>query len=188
VSYQYDIFVSYTHGGEAGEWVRNHFEPRLRGSLELYMASEPRIFWDRDIEAGALWPDTLREALLRSRFIVPVFSHPYFRSRWCVAELNTMIAREDALGGPTKLVYPVKFFGEGFPDEIEAIEYEDLSTWAYPSSGFQHSERYLDFTDAVRAFSGRLAQRLPNAPEWADGWPVRLPEVAPRREVAVPRL
>jgi hypothetical protein len=193
MSYAYDVFISYTRRGEAGDWVRNHFEPRLRGWLDQSMVEAPRIFWDRDIETGQTWPITLRTALAQSRVLVPVLTMPYFRSAWCVAELNTMIAREQMLAlrsaeNADGIIYPVRFFGEGFPDPIPAIQYEDMSEWAYPNVGFQEAVKYMDFVDAVRAFASKLAQRLPQAPDWHPDWPVRMPEPAAMTEVPVPRL
>jgi hypothetical protein len=199
LSYEYDIFISYTRGGVTGEWVRNHFEPGLRGWLELTMLEQPRIFWDPDIGTGQTWPNALRSALARSRIIVPVLTYPYFRSEWCRAELNTMIARERALNLRTGqdldgLIYPVRFHGEDFPPTIRTLQYRDMSRWAYAEPGFRETSLYLGFVDAIKAFAAELADRLPAAPDWAADWPECLPEapplteLAPLSQVAVPRL
>jgi hypothetical protein len=199
LSYQYDIFISYTRGGVTGEWVRNHFEPGLRGWLELAMVEQPRIFWDPDIGTGQTWPETLRTALARSRVIVPVLTYPYFRSTWCIAELNTMIAREQILHLRTAdrldgLIYPVRFHGEDFPPPIPTIQYRDMSAWAYPDPGFRQSTDYMGFVDEIKGFAAELAARIPQTPAWAEDWPERIPqtppltELAPVGNVAVPRL
>jgi hypothetical protein len=192
LSYHYDIFISYTRRGEAGEWVRNHFKPRLEGWLEQAMEVAPSIFWDRDIESGQVWPDALREALSRSRIIVPVLSHPYFRSRWCLAELNTMIARAQVLGPngvPTeRIIRPVRFYGDGFPEPMGQMQYEDMQEWAVPQRVFETTAPYVDFVRAVQTFAGKVAGCLPQAPPWDANWPVRMPEPAPLATIEVPRL
>lgn len=192
MNYRYDIFISYTRGGEAGDWVRNHFQPQFKGWLEQTMPSQPAIFWDRDIDVGQSWPTALREALAHSRIVVPVVTHPYFRSEWCLAELNTMIARAALVAdigvGPEQIIKPVLFFGEGFPEPIASLQYADMRKWAYPAPVFQQTAAWIPFLDAVKAFAGTVADSLPQAPPWDPHWPVRMGQPAPLAEVELVQL
>ena len=92
--YKYHIFISYRRAGEAGEWVHNHFFPVLKGRLESMLPEEPKIFIDENIEKGSKWPEKLAQALHQSRCMIAVWSPGYFRSTWCVAEWETLLARE----------------------------------------------------------------------------------------------
>jgi hypothetical protein len=157
------------------------------------MPVAPQIFWDPDISPGDQWPAALRDALARSRILVPVFTNPYFRSSYCLAELNTMIARENALalrarGSSQGIIYPVRFYGDDYPETIREIQWVDMSDWAYPDVSFRETVQYIGFVDAVRAFATKLAHCLPLAPEWAPDWPERLPEPTPLTEIPLPRL
>src|SRR5271157_4467432 len=96
--YMHDIFLSYTNRDPVGPWVRNHFHRLLKSWLSNYWGQEPEIFIDRDLETGVRWPDALREHLLHSKLVVAVLSPPYFRSRWCLAEWQSMLNRQENLG------------------------------------------------------------------------------------------
>ncbi len=190
MSYEYDIFVSYTRAGVAGDWVRNYFHGELRGWLEETMETPPRIFWDRDIETGQNWPQKLQDALARSRFLVPVFTHTYFRSQWCMSEFDTMAARcEDA--GDAALIFPVRFHGDRaqFPERARSIQDTDMRDWAYTTRGFADTSKYLDFVDAVKALCQAIAAAVPHAPAWSADWPtLQVTPTAPAPMVVVPRL
>ena len=192
MSYDYDIFISYTRGGHAGEWVRNHFQPQLKGWLDQTMDRHPAIFWDPDIQPGEQWPATLRHALAHSRIIVPVLNAPYFRSEWCLAELNTMIARAAVLADadvtPRQLIQPVRFAGEDFPEPIPSLQYKDMEEWAYPGLVFQQTVQWLAFVDAVRDFARSIKAVLATSPPWAPDWPVRTPPPPALTEIELVRL
>ena len=107
--YQFDVFVSYRRSGpgNAATWVRNYFHRMLEDCLADELG-RTAVFIDSEVETGAVWPPLLREALARSKILVAVWSPPYFHSPWCLAEWRTMEARERALGGTARLVYPVR--------------------------------------------------------------------------------
>jgi hypothetical protein len=113
LSYRYDVFLSYRRSwpGNAGRWVRNHFHRLLVDCLSDQLDWEPKVFFDLEAETGSHWPSMLEDALLHSKMLVGVWSPPYFRSAWCLAEWKTMLAREQivAPARPAGLVYPVVF-------------------------------------------------------------------------------
>src|SRR4051794_13044009 len=118
--YQYDIFISYRRAPPVSDWVENHFRRLLEEWVgESFAEREPRLFIDTRVETGTDWPLELRNALLRSCLLVPVWSPRYFRSAWCMAELRSMRAREQQLGMRTQsdssgLIFPVRF-NDGVP-------------------------------------------------------------------------
>ena len=182
MAYKYDIFLSYNRHGDNGEWVARHFKPRFEERLRNLLQYEPRIYFDEDDETGKNWPNALAQAMSRTKLLVPVFSPPYFRSRWCLAEWSTMRARETALGmggldKPELLIHPVVYSdGDTFPDDAKSTSYEDFSDLNYPMECFKHSEEYLRFFKRVDRFAKVLAARLPGVPPWEDHWPVLRPD------------
>lgn len=196
MGYEYDIFLSYPRAGHAGEWVRNHFHPLLKGCLNEELAEAPSVWFDEDQDPGVNWPANLRRALLRSRILVAVWSPSYFRSTWCMAEWESMRAREQVLGfateeNPQGLIYPVVYGdGDSFPLAAKATQYRrDLSQWGFPLPQFQKTEQYMHLWDCMRQVAGDIATRLGTVPAWADGWPVvDMPNIAPPSRSPLPRL
>ena len=193
MSYEYDIFVSYRRTPPVSTWVQNHLRPQLEQWLGAAMTTQPRIFLDVDLETGAVWPEALRHALSRSRFLVPVWSPAYFTSAWCLAEYRTMRAREDLLNlrsshNPEGLIFPIRFNdGAAFPHEAQEIQQCDLSRWTYSAPSFAHTVEYVEFERAVRALAEEISEKLPNAPAWNAAWPAETPEPPPEPIVPVPR-
>jgi len=193
--YRYDLFLSYRRTPNVSAWVHNHFHPRLRDCLSDELADEPRIFLDVAQDPGTPWPANLRYALQRSRLMVAVLSPPYFRSRWCLAEWQTILRREQMLGldGPqsaVRLVYPVQYSdGEEFARNARHLQMDDrFKKLRYPQPAFAESNRYLDFHDALVSLAECLADRLRNAPSWQPDWPIEEPEPSAPAPASVPRF
>ena len=156
----------------------------------------PRVFIDTgSIETGAEWPKSLERALLRSCFLVPVLSPNYFRSRWCVAELQTMRERERVLNlrtidNPRGLIHGVRFHdGDAFPPEVRSMQQLDVTDLTWSTPAFRETAAYVDLERKVRDFVDELAAALVTAPGWCDGWPVATPEPeADPSASALPRL
>jgi TIR domain len=192
--YEYDVFVSYRRHPPISDWVSGYFYDELVQWLASALPLPPRIFIDESIETGDDFPSRLRRTLLRSCFLVVVWSPNYFRSAWCVAELSTMIARERLLAmrtdnNPRGLVFPVKFQkGEYLPQYVRAIEFRDYSDWAITAPYFRDSPKYLDFQVDIKDFAELIAQRLAEAPPWQPDWPIETPAVNGAPDVMLPRL
>ena len=155
----------------------------------------PQVFVDTQMEVGAHWPEELAEALRASRVLLAVWSPPYFTSSWCVAEWQSMLAREKGLGiqgsgEHHRLVYPVLFSdGASFP--MEALEVQsclDLSLYGFPYPQFRLTEAYLEFHDKVRGIAIDLVKRFASAPPWEPDWPVLRPEPYPGSAPPFPTL
>ena len=193
--YEYDLFLSYKRAGDVPDWVTNHLCPLLENALTDLRPTPPRIFLDIRQEIGVRWPDNLARVLQRSRYMVAVWSVPYFQSAWCMAEWKTMLRRERLVGLGTKdnprgLVYPIVFAdGDNFPEEARLVQARrDLRRWAVPLPGFRDTPAYIDFYQAVREVAETLAVRLDHVPPWQPNWPVIRPNPNPRGRLPQPRL
>lgn len=181
--YRFDIFISYRRSGSgtAAEWVHNHFHPLLRDCLADELDRDPQLFIDVDVEAGGYWPGILADAVLHSQLLVAVWSPPYFRSAWCLAEFESMLARERVLGlatdrQPQGLVYPVVFAdGCHFPEVARNRQARNLKEWARPRPAFRETRDYDLFFAEMRGIAAELSRLLRQAPAWAPGWPVCRP-------------
>lgn len=187
MGYEYDVFLSYTRCGGGGLWVKELFHRALKEWLANEMAEEPRIFVDWEQETGVSWPDNLERALLRSKVMVAVLSPPYFRSRWCRAEWESMLERHRVLGYGTKdhprhLVLPVRFAdGRHYPESAQAAQQRDFTPWntPLPYEVYSRSPQYLDFYAAVQRLAEEVAKRVEDAPPWDPAWQVVRPPIDP---------
>jgi hypothetical protein len=193
--YQYDLFLSYPRRPPVSDWVHTHFLDRLTEWLRETLDEEPSIFVDqKNIETGQTWPLVLRQALLTSRLLIPIWSPSYFRSKWCMAELRTMLAREQLLElrtpqRPSGLILPIQYHdGKRFPSETEGIEMRDFTRYNVPTPGFRDTSDYTHFIREVQEFADEVAETLNLAPSWQADWPVELPEVPSSFDFGVPRL
>lgn len=195
MSYTWDVFISYRRTHNVAGWVQNHLGPVLERCLEDQMDHPPRVFVDDKLEIGAYWPEELADVLSTSRYLLAVWSPPYFTSRWCVAEWQTMREREKLLGIPQKgetrgLIYPVVYSdGSSFPREARTVQSRfDLSEYGFPYEQFRRTDAYLEFHQKVRSIAIDLAGRLSSAPPWRADWPICRPEPFPTPSAELPRL
>jgi hypothetical protein len=172
-TYEYDVFVSYTHEPPVGPWVREFFVAELKQWLSAgELTFEPRIFWDKtSLGAGDLLLPNLRRCILYSKCIVPVWSNDYFRSSWCVAEWESFRRRGEAVGLQTSgLVIPVRFVGKNFPPKANEVLSENF--YEFSSLVGKDSQKFELFRQRVQAFSERVAKVVLSAPPHRVDWPV----------------
>ncbi|GHF49838.1 toll/interleukin-1 receptor domain-containing protein [Amycolatopsis bartoniae] len=186
--YEYDVFISYRRGGGTlPEWVRNHFHPRLSALLEDYLG-ESRVFLDDKVPTGASLPSEQRDALLRSRILVPVCSPPYFHDEWCLSEWASMAERERLLGA-ARLIYPVVFCDSvNFPEWAHERKLRHFNELNQPDVQFQASPAYVDFHQEMKTVAVELVELIGQAPEWQSGWPVLSPRPDPPPQSRLPRF
>jgi hypothetical protein len=193
MAYSYEIFISYPRNGHVCEWVRTHFHPLLEGWLnDNVSGDEPRVFIDSTMDPGTTWPNELRVALRGSRLLVPVFSGQYFRSEWCVWELESMLAREQLLGmrtdaDPRGLIFPVRY-SNGVRQDLANIQYMDLQPYNVPVPSYRETKEFTGLVKEVEAFASVLVSALGDSPQWQEGWPISTPPVDARVTVGLPRL
>jgi hypothetical protein len=194
VSYEWDIFISYPRKDNAHEWVHNHFAPELEAWLmdESTAADEPRVFLDSRLEPGTSWREELSGVLKRTRLLVPVYSGNYFRSEYCLWELESMLAREQLLGlrtpaRPRGLIFPVRY-SNGVPQRLEAIQSKDLRDYNVPVRSYRDTTQFVDLVREIQSFARVLLAAIAAAPEWQDGWPIETPPVESSSPMRIPRL
>ncbi|MBZ9862302.1 TIR domain-containing protein [Mesorhizobium sp. CA12] len=193
LAYEWDVFISYPRHGQVGTWVSNHFAPVLRECLDSVLPQQPRVFIDNGIETGVIWSDVLKQALLRSRLLVAIWTPPFFRSHWCMSEWESMLAREAFLAGgrpPRGLVYPVVYSdGNHFAQKAKQTQFRrDLTAFTYPYPGFRDSAAYLAFHDAMMAIAADIETHLQTVPPWQADWPIVDPPVEAPPPVALLEL
>lgn len=192
--YEFDVFISYSRSNNSSNWVRNHFHARLLDCLDDQLGTTPRVFRDEEMERGVHWPNRLANALLRSKIMVAIYTAPYFRSRWCMAEWQSMRDREAMLGltGSERaqgLVYPILVAdSENFPPEARYRTWWDFKRWYRPDLVFQQTKRWLGFHQEVEKVAIDLARLLPQVPHWEPGWPIERPDPPLPPPVQVPRF
>jgi hypothetical protein len=99
-SFEYDIFISYSHVDDLGDaWVK-----RFHEALEIALAQRVgrmgvvRIWRDPRLDGDQLFDDTIRTALERSAIFLAITSNGYIASEYCRLELQTF--REKAAAEP----------------------------------------------------------------------------------------
>lgn len=173
MSYEYDVFVSYRRQEPVKTWVSNYFVPELKNWLAAEVGFANVFFDDDDIESGESFESALEYALRRSKVMVPVWAPGYFYSSWCIAELQTMFARERANGyrtahDPRVLIVPIRFSdGNSFPRAIVGqINHVDFYPYAFTAPGFSKTDLYVSFQEAVKELAKRLVAAFNDAPDW----------------------
>ncbi|WP_326957499.1 TIR domain-containing protein [Amycolatopsis sp. NBC_01286] len=176
--YEYDVFVSYSRRGSAPKWLLNNFLPSLVDFLVDEIGPEPKIFLDKTMPRGVHWPSQLERALGHSKIMIAVLSAPYFASKWCMAEWESMQAREKVLGlasprRPQGLIYPIRYSDSvSFEDEGRRRSWWDFKGLDNPNKGFQESRDWHPFQQRVRECALDLATLLKQVPPWQPDWPV----------------
>ena len=193
--YEYDVFISYSRSGNVREWVRNHLGEILERCLIDELGSDSRIFLDTEMDLGSIWPDELKRALNRSRLMLAVFSPPYFQSKWCLAEYETMAAREvhaglDAHGGTPGLILPLVFAdGASFPASAARRQSWSVKAWGFPYPQFRNAPEYLTLHTEIRKLAEVIAKHRQAVPRWQADWPVlAAPEPGPPVRALLPEL
>lgn len=192
--YEYDVFISYRRdGGDAQDWVRNHFHPRLQRILDDNVDYDVKIFLKDSVPVGGKWSEEVREALQRARILIPVCSPKYFRDEGCLAEWHTMAKREQivAVGAakPGRLIYPVIFSdSEYYPGYAHERRMRSFRNWNKPHPQYQNTHEYLDFDRELERMVEELVEIIAQAPPWSSEWPVETPPPDPPRPSKLPRF
>lgn len=176
MSYEHDIFLSYSRKGEWPDWVREKFLPLLRHWLGEELGREPGIFFDQEMEAGQAWPHRLRLAVARSRIVVPLWSRMYFASDWCLREMSLMVARErqhgfGVAGDPGRLVVPAAIHdGDDFPpsatDGNQFFPLQEVANVRIARESVLHER----FSDRIRGWAPSIRHAIERSPACDEAW------------------
>lgn len=168
--YRYDVFISYRNQPGLVGWVRDHFQPLLQTWLDNELPSGATIFRDKvSIEAGDEWSDAIKNALADSRCLIAVLTPQYFRSKWCVAEWQSIDSR-GALQAQTrnKLLIPIRYSnGPYFPQfatnkQFSAeTDFLDVNGTVVPPNSSQAAA----LEDKIKLLAKTIAARLALAPD-----------------------
>lgn len=180
MQYEYELFISYCHETNVKDWVQNHFVPLLEGKLTQELPDAPRIFIDHEMPNGVYWKSTIERALTHSKLLLCIWNPPYFNSRWCQAEWQTMLAREEQVGRlphETGLLYSV-VYGDGkyFPEEASARQQDRFHDFALSAAAFKDTPKYVEFEQRVSEVARKIVGRLQSVPDWQDCWEVTDPD------------
>jgi hypothetical protein len=178
VSYKYDFFISYSRRGSVQKWLLTHFYNKLVEYLADECAPAPRVYMDRTMPRAVEWAHNLENSLRHSKIMIQLLTPPYFESDWCMAELESMQAREAMLGLAGAdisqgLIYPILYSdSENFPDVGRMRSWQDFKEYAHPDPVYQDSVDYLPFCKQVRVLARDLVQLAKQVPPWSPDWPI----------------
>jgi TIR domain-containing protein len=193
--YKFDVFISYCRHGSVRKWLMNNFLTKFQECLADQIAPAPRVYVDKSMPRAVHWPSDLKKALRHSKVLIPVFSPPYFESPWCMAEWESMRARERLLGlasaeRPQGLVYPILYSdSDNFPMAAKEISRWDFKDLAMPEPVFQKSRAWIRFHWRVSELAEDLVRLLREVPEWQPDWPlIEQPEPVLMKPPPIPRF
>lgn len=193
--YEFDVFISYSRLGSAPKWLTNHFFPKFRDCLVDQIAPAPKVFLDETMPRGVDWPAELEKALRHSKILLAVLTPPYFESKWCMAELRSMHAREKLLGlasaeRPQGLIYPVLYSdSDNFPPEDGLRRsWWDFKDLAVPDPIFQDTRDWINFHRRVTDLAQDLVELLKQVPPWRPDWPFERPDPVILPPPPIPRF
>jgi TIR domain len=183
MAYVYDIFVSYKREPKSKRLV----SPWLRGVLdrvEFYLRQDlggrdVRIFFDEDsIEVGSEWPSEIKDALLATRCLLPIWSPEYFQSKWCMTEWGSFVARQRQLkrtdGVTRRLIFPLTYHdGQWFPPQAKSTQQFDLRDYTATTAAFWDSAQAWELDQIIKnKLSPSLAAAVLGSPSHRE-WPIR---------------
>lgn len=183
--YKYDVFISYCRHGSVQRWLLNHFYKKLCECLADQFAPPPKVYMDREMPRAVHWPNELRIALRHSKIMIQLLAPNYFTSRWCMAELRSMRAREEMLGlaGPEisqGLIYPILYSdSDNFPPEGRLRSWVSFKEFANPDLMYQQTVDYTNFHWRVTELAIDLVQLIQQVPDWRPEWPIVEPPDPP---------
>lgn len=164
--YEYDIFISYRHGGVVDEWVRR-FVDDLNQWLHLTLADKPRIFLDSAlVSRGDAWEPAMREGFQRSKMLIAVLTPAYFTSPYCGAQWRAFEARER---GGEPLILPILLQAQTgpLPASVNNRMYLKVPEDALVSLGKNaHDVHYARFLQEVANAVVRVLSSTPPYEEW----------------------
>lgn len=190
--YAFDAFISYSHSPVIKPWVDQYLHPYLRDWLTQTLGGHSaRVFVDTEgIQPGARWPQRLRNTLLASKCLVPIYSPDYFQKPWCVSEFKSFVERERVLGldiTDNSLIIPIVHNdGDWFPPAATMYQMIDFSGCRTTSENFQNHANFPLFEQKVEELAGAVANVVRHAPSFNPDWPIVESEI--ERDVIVPML
>jgi hypothetical protein len=175
MSYEFDVFLSYSRYEEWPAWIKEHFMPLFQHWLGEELSRGPKIFVDYNMHQGVSWPHELARALSRSKVLVALWTPTYFSSTWCTSELACMYAREEqhrlkTTQYPCVLIIPATLHdGDRFPAKAAAIQMLDLKDCANVRM-VKKSMTAAALSKKICLWAPTIAQAIRDAPPFDHSW------------------
>jgi len=177
MAYEYDIFLSYNRQFPYGEWVNEIFYPLFKPYIDEALNKDVKIFKDsEEIKTGNDWTLKIRNALIKSRMMVSIFTPAYFRSEWCMREFSTIYYRQKSLGfltlqNPTGLIVPVKIFdGQHFPEYACNLQMLNCIAYNRVGAGVKQTPLYIDLQGKLQDWVNDVADAFDKTPDFNSEW------------------
>ncbi len=126
-----DIFISYTHEGNA----------RIRDLVHALEEHGWSIFWDRRIPTGKTWQTYIDQALSDAKCVIVAWSQNSINSEWVIEEAND--AKESGV------LVPVLLDSVRPPLGFRGIQAADLTAWKRGSSSSLYDQLIQDIAAVV---------------------------------------
>lgn len=180
--YKFDVFVSYSRAPITRVWVKRYIiGPKDRKKrtgvtfvdwLEHHLGHEPRVFYDdHGLEVGDKWAKKILAALATSKCIVPIWSKPYFASRWCMAEWETFRLRAESTNHT--LAVPIRLMDEeDLPESVQGFTVADFDEYNNPAPCYPDTVPFADFQVDLSDFAKRVKDLLGTISDFDPNWPI----------------
>jgi hypothetical protein len=170
MNYRYDLFISYKAHPSWNFWSRNLLYEFIQGYLIDALPDNPNVFIDDHTQTGENWANKLGEALGSTRVMLAVLTPPYFKSQWCVHELDLMHQRLLNTKG-SGIIMPTIASGDGsyIPMEIERLQIKDLKRYRYLDLQ-RGTPRCQEFSQEVKYLTDEIAKAIYEAPPFDPSW------------------
>jgi hypothetical protein len=140
------FFVSYARADIEHPPYRENLEVFVKDLSALVagglgMPLDGVSFMDVNIQAGEMWSDGIRDALMRCRVGLALYTPNYFTRRWCGQEFRVLLDRSRSEPGGTGII-PVrwtKYVGDP-PEGAARLQYDD---GAFPGEYVSRGMRQL---------------------------------------------
>jgi hypothetical protein len=185
--YEYDVFISYRRHSLVEEWLneREFFHQLLQNYLAMELGRPARIF--RDVVAlrpGDEWAAQLERALWTSRCLLTIGTADYFSSAWCAAEFDAFRKRMAVTG--SHVIVPLAWHDwNPLPAAASDLQVPSFHDLAFIGAKDDVSLR-VPFQRQMKLFTQALAEKIQNAPAFAQTWKPAVPRVDAVRSPHIP--
>lgn len=162
-------------------------EVRRKGALKGFADTKVGFLDGADIDVGAEWDTLIAQALQTSRTLVCLYSPTYFKSKYCMRELEIFLSRLDAYKNdadperPPRRIFPVLWenpntLPQNLPGGLARIQnrHKDLGS-EYAQKGLfylKKTRKDVEYNNFLESFAGGLVREaeqgflphLPNPP------------------------
>jgi hypothetical protein len=137
------IFVSYSHQDQR----------IVSGIADRLERSGYSIWYDRDIQPGSLWDDTIKNRLKDSSVVLLFISSHFVRSDYCLLELKLALEQK-------KTIVPLYLDGAKFEEDLQR-QIDRIQNIAISPTTYDECLRRLQKLDPIRKCLGKFSATPP---------------------------